>query len=186
MKFTILILALTVSPFTMSSELIPNDDVTILAVNGVKIKTSFFGKNKIEVEDGEHQIVAKYINSFGNQDFIDSAPYIFNVNVSGNTTISTNKITNERQADEQIANGLSWFIINNEGEYKVNQSSQLIGNGIMPFSDIEKLIEEYNKQNVITKEDTPSSTTSLIAHYQRATTEEKKQFKMWLIENETK
>ncbi|WP_166738786.1 DUF2057 domain-containing protein [Psychromonas algarum] len=193
MKVTGLFLALVVSPFAFSGEIIPSNNIEILAINGVKAQSSFFGSKDIEVEDGPQQVVVKYIDSFGNEDFIESRPYIFTINIDGKTSIRTEKFNNLSQATKQIDNGLKWYVKNQKGEFQVEKAEQLKGKGFMPYSDIEAIVAEYNKNNITVADIKNNShkvpaknSNALIEQYKISNKAQRKEFKMWLIENETK
>lgn len=191
MKYHVLILALAVSPLTYSGEITVDSEIDVLAVNGLETKTSIFGNNKIEVNDGTQQIVVKYSRTFGNEDLVESKPYIFNIEVNGPTHIKTEKITSKSHASRKINKDLSWYVTNSQKEYVIKNADKLTGKGFMPYSDLEGLIADYNQDNNINqsaKMTTPINTKGknmLIEQYKVATKAQKKQFKMWLIENET-
>lgn len=198
MKFSPLILALVFSPLTFSGEITVDNDIKVLAVNGVETKMSFFGSNKIEVDDGPQQLVVKFSRTFGNEDLIESKPYIFTVDVYGNTNIKTDKFRSKSHAANNVDKNITWYVTNSKREYAIKNSDTLNGKGFMPYSDLEGLIDDYNHQHNITDEvnniskktvaahsEKDSSKNALIEEYKIATKEQKKQFKMWLIENET-
>lgn len=194
MKITGFILALAISPLAFSSQIMVSKNIEVLAVNGVETETSFLGSNKIEVDDGKQQIVVRYSRTFGKEDLIESKPYIFNIDVDGDTKLNVDKFNSKSHAKSKINKDLTWHVTNANKDYKITGADQLIGNGFMPYSDIEELITEYNqKNNISTLEAKPSkanvSTTKngnvLIEQYKVSTKAQKKQFKMWLIENET-
>lgn len=191
MKTLGFILAIAVSPFALSGEIVANKGIEILAVDGVKIPGGLFSSDEVEVDDGSHQIVAKYMNTFEKNELVESRPYIFTIEVKGQTQLNTNKFNTQSQAAAKIDNGLDWFVINKDGEYTVKETAQLTGKGFMPYSDIEGLIAEYNQANKImptgmaaTAYDNTSSEINLIVEqYKAATKEQKKQFNLWFIEN---
>jgi len=189
MKFTGLFLTLAISPFAFSGEIVTSNDVEVTALNGAKIKGAFFGEDTIKAKDGLHQIVVRYSNNFRDGRLLESRPYIFTIDVNGKTEISTNKLHSSSQASQKISSGLDWFIKNEKKEYKVKGAEQLQGDGFIPYSDIEGLVNTYNQKNNIqvTSDSVKKITTnSLIEQYKSANLEQKKKFKMWLINNETK
>jgi len=189
MKFSGLLLTLAISPLAFSGEIITSNDIQVLALNGDKIKSSFIGKNKLEVKDGKQQLAVRYSASFNNERLIESSPYLLTIEVDGKTTISTDKLYSQTHATQEIKKGLNWHVTNDKGQYTVEKAIELKGEGFLPYSDIEGLIAESNQQNNIdlTSGSVKKVTTnSLIEEYKAASVAQKKQFKIWLINNETK
>ncbi|RBW47264.1 hypothetical protein DS885_04195 [Psychromonas sp. B3M02] len=189
MRFTGLILSLAISPFAFSGEIVTHSDLELMAVDGAKVKSSFFTDNSMEVTDGTHQVVVRYSNSFRDERLLQSRPYVFNITVDGDTEISTNKLLSFAQAEQKISTELDWFVENDAGEYQVETSDQLHGDGFAPYADIEGLVGQYNQKNNLQVTEgtvTKITTNSLIEQYKAATAEQKKQFKIWLINNDIK
>lgn len=189
MKFSGLLLTLVFSPLAFSGQIITDNSIQILALNGVKIETSFIGSDKLEVKDGKQQLAVRYSTSFNNERKIESRPYLLTIDVAGKTTISTDKFYSQVHASHKIKTGLSWYVTNNKGEYAVENSVELEGKGFLPYSDIEALISESNQKNnieIASGSVKKVTTNSLIEEYKAANVEQKKQFKIWLINNETK
>ena len=189
MKFTGLFLTLAISPFAFSGEIVTSNDVEVMALNGTKIKSAFLGEETIKVKDGLQQIVVRYSYNFRDGRLIESRPYIFTIDVNGKTEIRTNKLHSSSQASQKINVGLDWFVTNENTKYKVKKAEQLQGDGFIPYSDIEGLVNTYNQKNnlqVSSNSVKKITTNGLIEQYKAANLEQKKQFKMWLINNETK
>jgi uncharacterized protein YccT (UPF0319 family) len=189
MKLLGLLFILVISPFTYSSEFIVSNNIQVLAINGIKFENSFFGDNKIELENGPHQLVVKYSNTFRNKDLLESTPYIFMIDVDGKTTLETDDFSTYAQADKYIKEGVKWYIDNNKGKFTIEKSEQLKGRGFMPFHDIESIINEYNQANNLpamndqNNTNGPLSKNYLIEQYKAASQEQKDQFKQWLIQH---
>jgi len=189
MRIAGLILSLAISPFAFSGEIVTNNDLELMAVDGTKVKSSFLSDAKLEVKDGTHQVVVRYSNAFQDERLLESRPYIFNIKVNGKTTISTVKLYNYVQAKQKISTHLDWFVKNDAGKYQVESSEQLHGEGFAPYADIEGLIAKYNQKNNLQVTEgtvTKVATNNLIEQYKTATPEQKKQFKIWLINNDIK
>lgn len=202
MKKVGMLVALAISPVIYAGEILTQQDVEVMAVNGKEVKSSFFSDHKIEVEDGKHQVVVRYSKNFKNDSLVESRPYIFEIDVQGDTTISTDRFTRKSQAQSNIKKGLTWSIENKQGTQTISHAEQLQGKGFMPYSNIESLIASYNQQNNIsiatTEVATPtnsekstalpetSNTNPIIEQYKLASKEQRKAFKIWLIDNETK
>jgi len=193
MKIAGLFLTLAISPIAFAGQLVTDNNIKIIALNGEKVKTSIGNDDAVEVKDGQQQVVLRYIDSFRGERLIESRPYILTVDVAGKTKISTNSLNSYSQAEQQIRRGLDWNVENDQGQYKVEDAEELRGDGFMPYSDIEGLIAQYNEDNNLNVSNTSSTATiekvttnSLIEQYKSATLEQKKQFKIWLLNSETK
>lgn len=189
MKFTGLFLTLAISPFAFSGEIVTSNNVELMALNGSEIKGAFFGDNSAKVEDGLQQIVVRYSNNFRDERLLESRPYILTIDVKGKTEVGTNKLNSYSQASQKVNAGLDWFVKNDQTEYKVKEVEQLKGDGFIPYGDIEALVNAYNQKNniqVASGSVKKITTNSLIEQYKAADLEQKKQFKMWLINSETK
>jgi uncharacterized protein YccT (UPF0319 family) len=190
MKIAGLFLTLAVvSPFTFAGEIVTPIDVELLAVNGEKVKSPFIGQKTFEVADGKQQVVVRYSRTFNGERLTESRPYIMVVDVAGKTEISTDKLTSYSQAVQKVRSKLDWYVKNEKTEYTVKAAEELKGDGLIPYSNIEGVVAEYNDDNNL--QVTPTSvskvtTNNLIEQYKAASVEQKKQFKMWLINSETK
>lgn len=180
--FSILFSSLFFIPLTQASTLSTATSVKLLALDGKKVDSSFFSNDDPTLSKGTHQIVVRYINNFRNGDTVESKPYIFDLTVVDDAQISVKKFHNQHQAEQAIKKGLVWRITTDAGTQEISDADTLTGTGFMPYSDIEKLITEYNKQKGIkiapaatltaTKEATTASastTTSAIAETKTAT-----------------
>lgn len=189
MKFSGLLLTLAISPLAFSGEIITGNDIQVLALNGNKVKSAFVGSQKLEAKDGKQQLAVRYSGSINNDRLMESRPYLLTIDVDGKTTISTDKFYSKVHAEQLMKAGLTWYVTNDQGKYTVEKATELKGEGFLPYSDIEGLIAESNQQNNIdlTSGSVKKVTTnSLIEEYKAANVEQKKQFKIWLINNETK
>lgn len=190
MKIPALLLTIVVAPFAHSGEIITNNNIEVLAINGTEVTSSIFNTQKLEVEDGQQQLVLKYTKTFNKSDLVESRPYIVEVEIKGKTTLNTDKINSKAVAINKMNKGLNWHVSNDDGQYTIKGAEQLIGKGFMPYSDIEGLVENYNKKNnsqrlTVNNQEGQSTENLIIEQYKLATKEQKKQFKIWLIDNET-
>lgn len=201
MKISAALLSLLIIPLGHAATLSGNNGVEILAVDAQKIKQNFFGSEPINLADGKHQIVVKYANNFKNGETVESKPHIFDLDIAGDTEISIKRFPNQYLAEKEIKKGLTW-IINNAGKTtKIEKSTILQAEGYFPYRDIEKLIAAYNKKNGIdqpasatemplsTTAKTVTATTAASAEqlkqiYQAATKEQRKAFRLWLLEQD--
>ncbi|WP_028865494.1 DUF2057 family protein [Psychromonas aquimarina] len=206
MKGLVLILTLIIAPFTQANNLIAGKAVEILAVDGQKIKGGFFSSADAQLTEGSHQVVVKYVNSFRNKELIHSKPYIFDIDVIGETEIAVKNFNTQSQAESEMRKGLTWIVSNEQETTKIVGSDILTGQGYLPYSDIEKLITAYNKEQGITLANAPVAVTTaataaadkpnnnlnlakseqLMQLYNSASKEERKAFRIWLLEQEMK
>ncbi|WP_019614367.1 DUF2057 domain-containing protein [Psychromonas ossibalaenae] len=207
MKGLVLLLSLIMVPFSQANSLIGGKGVEILAVDGQKIKSNFFTSADAQLTEGSHQVVVKYVNSFRNKELIHSKPYIFDIEVIGETEIAVKNFNTQSQAENEMRKGLTWIVSNEQETKKIAGSDTLHGEGYLPYSDIEKLITAYNNEQGITLANAPATaavTTTpatagepnnnlnqakseqLMQLYNSASKEERKAFRIWLLEQEMK
>lgn len=198
MKGFVLLMSLIVIPFSHAATLTTDNGVELLAIDGKKYDSGFFEKNSPELADGQYQVVVKYSNSFRNEREIESKPHIFDLTVAGDTEISVQHFNNQTQAESAIKRGLAWIITADKKTHEVTDSKALFGEGMFPYSDIEKVIANHNQGQGITLASstvvlaesnlTLDSTNQqqLIALYNASTKDQQKAFRIWLIEKDMK
>lgn len=206
MKKVTSILALLLVSNSYALELEGINGVEIMAINGKEVKSSFFSKNDNEIEPGQHQIVVRYRTQFNNDEIIESRPSIFTLDLQKDTQISVNRMNSQRLAEKAMKAGLTWQIVNEDKQYEIDNSDMLSGDGFMPYSDIEKLIVNYNQDNNIKLAGTAVTATavtttaavstqstatteggnSLITLYEQSSKEQQKAFRLWLLEQDMK
>jgi uncharacterized protein YccT (UPF0319 family) len=208
--FTLLAILLVQNSYAL--ELKGINGVEILAINGKKIESSFFSSDTDpEVDPGKHQIVVLFAKEFYAGQELRSRPSIFTIDVQQDTQISVDKFQNENKAQRAINNGLDWNIISKNKQYTVTDADVLAGNGFLPYSDIEEVVWRYNQRNNISTSTVAMTTTEkavtsntnantnsisplnsgtdqgiIQGFYQKLSIEDKKAFRMWLIEQEMK
>ena len=187
MKKMTALIALLLVQNSYALELTGINGVEILAINGKEVKSNFLSKSNYEIEAGKHQIVVRYKNQFKNDEQIESRAAIFTLDLKQDTKISVEKINNQRQAEKKIRAGLTWQVISEDTQYEIKDSDTLKGKGFMPYSNIEKLIVTYNEQqNISLAKSTPQVTdeNALMTLYQQSSKEQKKAFRLWLLEKD--
>ena len=198
MKFLVVFLSLVLIPFSHAATLKGTNGVELLAIDGQKIKTGMFQSGDLNVTDGEHQVVVKYSKRV-KDDMVYSKPYIFVVDIKGDTEITVKRFNSTSQAKYAVKKGLNWIVKNDLATKKIT-GEVIFKEGVQIHPDIEKLIAEYNKANGLGPVDekpalltcTPeqllnqSKSQQLIDIYHSATVDEKKAFRIWLIENDIK
>jgi len=130
-------------------------------------------------------------------------PVIFNLELQKDTQISVPRYNQLYKAERAIKKGLVFQISDDEKQYEISNAPALTDQGFSIFSDVEDLIETYNKKNNITiaveeDENRPPATvvgtispdaSSIEAHirlYQQSTQAQKKAFRLWLLEQDMK
>lgn len=191
MKFLILFVSLILPPLCNAAILTGDNGVEILALDGQKIKSSFFTSKAVEVSEGDHQVVVRFANSFGKSEILESKPNIFTLNIQGDTEITVENINNESQAEHAIRKGFTWIVNNSEQTQKIVASDTLLGEGYLPYKNIEKLITAYNQEQGISMRSSTvaagqGSSEQLICLYNSASKEERKAFRIWLLEKDLK
>ncbi|MEL0628557.1 DUF2057 family protein [Psychromonas aquatilis] len=193
MKFSGLLLTLAISPLAFSGEIITTNDIQILSINGTEVESSFFEDGALTTKDGEQQIVARYSRTFRDKPILESRPFIFNIDVAGKTTLTTEELNSYSQAKNEISKGLNWYVKNEQKSYTVDNPEELIGKGFLPYSDIGALVAQYNIDNNLVVSNAPDiqsvtkmKTNSLIQFYQSATPEQQQEFKEWYMNNAAK
>lgn len=196
MKPVVLFLLLLIFPLTHAATLRGVNGVEILAVDGQKISANVLNNKPTEHPEGNHQIVVKYKKNVNNKGLVQSKPHIFNVDIIGDTAISVRNFNDTLQAENQIKQGITWIVTNSKETRNIIGSDSLSGTGFMPYRDIEKLIKDYNQSNgiyltsaeghMINNEPGQDKTQQLIKLYQSASKEQRKNFRIWLLEQDIK
>ena len=198
MKFLVIFLSLVLIPFSHAATLEGTNGVELLAIDGQKIKTGMFQSGDLNVADGEHQVVVKYSKRVKDE-MVYSKPYIFVVDIKGDTEITVKRFSGTSQAKHAVKKGLNWIVKNDLPTKKI-KGEVIFKEGVQINPDIEKLVAEYNKAHGLGPVDeqqallvcTPeqllnqSKSQQLIELYHSATAEEKKAFRIWLVENDIK
>lgn len=212
MKSLVLLLSLIMLPLSHAATLTGTNGVQFLGIDGSETKSSFTNKKITDLSVGKHQVVVQFENSYKHRKSVKSKPHIFDIKITDDTTISIERFYTDSQAKSAIDRGLKWIVSDSQKTYEIVDSDTLSGEGMLPYSDIEKLIAEYNKQQgnslelvaatavastavvAATSTTTPvvnSSVNSatkqqLIDTYNSATKEQQKAFRIWLIEQDMK
>jgi len=199
MKKITTILALLLAQNCYALELTGVNGVEILAINGKEVNSSFFSKDNTDIEAGKHQVVVRYTSQFNNDEIVESRPAIFTLDLKQDTKISVEQMNNQRQAEKKIKAGLTWQVVSEDKQYEIKNSDTLKGQGFMPYSDIEKLIITYNEKQNITLATAPVVATTAVATktapqvtdenalvtlYQQSSKEQKKAFRLWLLDQD--
>jgi len=197
MRLLVVLIALCMLPYGYAATLTAKKSVEILALDGQKYNKKLIESKDFVVTDGTHQIVVRYSKSFPGDGIVTSKPYIFNIQVAGDTTIAVKRFNSHSQAKNAVGKGLTWVVKNENKTEMIDNADILLGEGFLPYSNIENVIAKYNQNNGIML---PSATGSLvfgasatainakveqlIKAYNSADKQEQKAFRIWLIEQE--
>ena len=185
--------------------------VEFMVVDGKKVKTdSWQPQQSIELTKGKHQIVMRFDDEVrrGSKEVIyTSRPYIFELQVDErNATLSLDKrIKNENEAQHYFTQGARWQVEYADGETAAIIATELKGDGFAAYADMEALVAKYNRANGIVFEQGESkdlnellvevndngkvsikgdTLTQLKLWYSKATNQERKAFRRWMIDQE--
>jgi len=205
MKKIMVLLALLLTQNSYALKLEGINGIEVLAINGEKVKSSVFSlKNEFEVKPGYHQIVLWYSKDFDDEDqSVRSIPVILNLELQEDTQIAVPNYNRLYKAERAVEEGLTFQIMSASKQYDLTDIPVLTTEGFSVFSDIERLIETYNKKNNITiatvdEENLPPATVvgTIATHsgsiqeqmnlYLQSTPEQKKAFRLWLLEQDMK
>ena len=199
MRFLILVLSLVLMPAGHAAMLKGTNGVELLAIDGQKVNAGMLSNKNIELTDGQHQIVVQYAKRINQKNMVYSRPTIFSINIVGDTEIKVRNFRDVNHAESAIRKGLTWIIDNGKNVTKVNDGEELFEEGFQLKPDLEKLIYKYNQKNGLvlpgtfendnrTEKNiqTNNKTQQLIAIYRASSLEEKKAFRMWLLEQDIK
>jgi uncharacterized protein YccT (UPF0319 family) len=205
MRFLVVLLSLALIPLSHAATLKGANGVELLAIDGQKVKVGMLQNKDINVSDGNHQIVVQFSKRINKQGMVYSRPHIFSLDVQGDTKISIRNFNSKTQAEHAIRQGLTWIVKNGKETQKIVESDVLFEEGVQINLNIEKLIVAYNQKNgnalpvasfANQQSDSlagspqqkamQSKTQQLIEIYRSTSIEEKKAFRMWLLEQDIK
>lgn len=199
MRFLIVFLALVLSPLGYAATMKGTNGVELLVIDGQKVKTSLFKGSNLDVEDGPHQFVVRYAKRMSDDSMVYSKPHIFSLEIIGNTEISVRRLNNRDLAENAVRRGLTWIVKSKQGTQKVSTSDILFQDGVQINVNVEKLVTAYNLEHGLDtsgqalsmkpdllEKNAKTKTALLIDTYRSATLEERKAFRVWLIEQDLK
>jgi len=204
MRFLVLFLSLVLIPISHAATLKGVNGVELLAIDGQKISSGMLNSKDLNVTNGEHQVVVQFAKRINQQNMVYSRPTIFSIDVVGDTEIKVRNFRDVNQAESAVRKGLVWLVNNDKETIKVTDGEELFEEGFQIKPDIEKLIAKYNQTNGIMEpalvdsnkvqieentfkgENMHNKTQQLITIYQKSSLEEKKAFRMWLLEQDIK
>ncbi|CCN82783.1 conserved hypothetical protein [Vibrio nigripulchritudo SFn27] len=214
MKFRntfIIPLAMCFSTFLSAAQLELKPGVDLLVLNGME--SSEFEEG-FKLSEGTNQAVVKMSKSFGSggsKDIFTSSPYIVSFQASGkDITIAHPKVYSVQHARNLFNKNPQWLVYE-DGDLIDSETVFLEGKGgFVPYWDVRALVRDYNEKNGITfaavsastvavaevksatkskavtseKVDASQALSQLQAWYLKASKEERKAFRKWMIDQE--
>lgn len=127
------------------------EGLELLAVDGkaVEKRHAFDDVKSVDVNAGTHQVVFRYyngVNRGGKNVIYSTSPYVFTIDLKQNDSIKiiTPHLTAYSQAMAYFHRHVDWKVRYADGREVSTNAVKLHGNGIAPFSDIEKAVATYN------------------------------------------
>ena len=194
-----LLLTVSVAFSVNSATLIPEDGVSVLYINGVETNKSV-GHQQIDL--GETEVIIRLDKDFGrgsSSKVYTSAPYVVKFSVSGEEVkLDHPTARSYQEAENAFRSGQpQWKITQNGSEISYKQELLPPNEGILfPYAGLEKIVANYysaagNKEikNLAVKASTvpaleASNLVQLKAWYLQSSTEERKAFRRWMIDQE--
>jgi uncharacterized protein YccT (UPF0319 family) len=185
--------------------------VEFMVVNGKEVEFERWSpQQSIELDAGTHQVVMRFEGEVkrGNKEVVyTSRPYIFDIKVdSRNMTVGLDsRLSSQSQAASYFASGAKWQIEYENGEVTPIASTELEGDGFAAYADMEALVAQYNRANgiIIDQGETKNlndvlvevdnqgqvsikgdAVTQLKLWFSKASDEERKAFRRWMIDQE--
>ena len=199
MKKWLLLLTIGSAFSANSATLIPEPGVSVLYINGVKTDKSI-GYQHLEL--GETEAIIRLDKDFGrgnSSKVYTSAPYVVTFSVSGDEVkLAHPKARSYQEAENAFRFGQPQWEITQDGN-QVSYKQELLppNEGLLfPYAGMDKLVAKYygdqdiiavEKQAVVVEGSGNQATSNLIqlkAWYLKSSTEERKAFRRWMIDQE--
>lgn len=184
------------------------DNIEFMVVNGQEVGSRMAPAKNIDLPQGKHQLVVRYnasVKDGSRNKFFTSRPYIFEADIQQATVINLPKMTRYSQVESHFHRGPKWTFEYQDGTSAPVSYDKLVGSGFSPYGDMEGLVAEYNQDKGISFTNnqfekltdvavsvsdtgevniTGDATTQLKLWYTKATAEERKAFKLWMVEQD--
>ncbi|KDM93200.1 DUF2057 domain-containing protein [Photobacterium galatheae] len=156
MKKLALLAALLVAN-VQAATLSVGDGIELLVVDGKEVNESLWSRTtEIELPAGQHQIVLRYDRELKNgsrNSIYTTRPYLFELMMpEQDVRIELPALVAYSQAQAYFQRGPEWTIVLADGSQRTLPFVEMKGDGVAAFSDMEKLVGEYNRQHGITFE----------------------------------
>ncbi|MGR5095353.1 DUF2057 family protein [Vibrio maritimus] len=154
MKRSIVAALLTVG-FTLSASaatLIPMKGVSLLYINGQEAESKTSANT---IEEGKNQVVLRMDKKVGrgsSQTVYTSAPYVIDINVTGDEVKVNHPVARSKQeAEAAFRTGSPEWRITQDGNTLQYTQEKLQGrDGFLPYSNVGELVAKHNEQRGIT------------------------------------
>ena len=207
MKNVFLIAAL-VSFSSQAIEVEVGENIEFMVANGKEVGSLMAPAKTLDLPQGKHQLVVRYnasVKDGSRNKFFTSRPYIFEADIQQATVINLPKMKRYSQVESHFQSGPKWTFEYQDGTSAPVSYDKLVGSGFSPYGDMEGLVAEYNKERGISFTNnqfekltdvavsvsdtgevniTGDATTQLKLWYTKATAEERKTFKLWMVEQD--
>lgn len=141
-----LIIGLTTSAFSYAADVVPNDDVRLLVVNGIKMETS---TDSATVDPGFTQVLVRMTKTVGkgsNKRVFDSRPFVLQfTSPDSDVEIVGPAIYSYEQATNHFKKNPDWKVLSGNRELDVTIEQLPPKAGMMPYFELEEMMAEYNK-----------------------------------------
>ena len=185
--------------------------IELLVVDGEKYQSpvGYSPETTVELNDGNHQLLIRFNQQYKEKSrtrHFTSKPYIFQIDLQGrDAEILTLPLRTRAQAQAYFARNPQWQLKYAGGEVVNLTTTEIKGKGVAPFSNLEKLVADYNQQQGITFEQgyavdleqaavevteqgkvkvVGDALAQLKMWYTKASDKEKKAFKIWMAEQD--
>lgn len=154
MKRSIVAALLTVG-FTLSASaatLVPMKGVSLLYINGQEAESKTSANT---IEEGKNQVVLRMDKKVGrgsSQTVYTSAPYVIDINVTGDEVKVNHPVARSKQeAEAAFRTGSPEWRITQDGNTLQYTQEKLLGrDGFLPYSNVGELVAKHNEQRGIT------------------------------------
>ncbi|OEE68557.1 hypothetical protein A1OS_12930 [Enterovibrio norvegicus] len=198
------------SSMVVASEIEVGAGLQVLVLNGNKVEAN--SGETLSLNNGDNQLVVRYksiLDQGSKTKLFESKPYVFQfTDIGKDLSISIERFRKYIKAERAFEKGkVSWSIENSAGKNIRFHVDVLPGNpGLFPYGDLPKAVSVYNKNNgiyfdgqeikdlneevvvAVSKtgdvELTGDALAQLKLWYTKATKEERKTFRKWMIDQE--
>ncbi|EEW05818.1 DUF2057 family protein [Vibrio mimicus] len=185
------------SPAIYAADLDAERGITLEVLNERKV----VNVDEAVFTTGENQIVLTFtgrLKKVAKPEFFSSKPYVLHVEANPSDKFELNLVSNRYEVIENLQDkGEPIFILKRNGERVVSAKQYLLKpeEGLMPYSDLPKLVIKQNREAGIyfdselalgsTEHKALSEAESqLKTWYLRASKEERKAFRKWMVDQE--
>ena len=202
MKHWWLLVAFAVSSTVSAAVLKPESGLSVLYINGVETESSI---GEQYLESGSVDLIVRMDTKVGRSNsgsnVFTSAPYVVSFTVTADEVkMQLPQARSMQEAEEAFRDDKpAWSIVQNGKETEFTQEILPGKEGLFPYLGLSKIVAGYygSKNNSVIKQQaivadstdgqgskTASNLTQLKAWYLKSSTEERKAFRRWMIDQE--